>query len=549
MKKVLKVLIIAAVVLLIGNVAFLGVLLYRNTHFFVEKSAYSLKAQELDLREKEITVDHYLAVREQLPDCVIHWNVPFQGGTVDSDSESLAIADLDWQDIDVINSFLPSLKTVDASNCNNYEMLEALKEQLPDLDVRYTVSLGTTQAEPDAAQLTLTEGSYVFDTLLENLKHLPQVQQIQLPKTAMTLDQLHTLQETYPEVEFAASVEILGNEYDMESTELNLSGITEAQIPEVREKLGMLPNLEYIELMADDGSCGLPKEAVKELISTTNASVHFSFDFYGVTISSDDEEVILKNKKIGDEGEEEIRLALDLMTNCRRFVLDNCKVSNDVMAQIREDYRDRTKVVWRVYFGVGSTLTDAEVIRAVYDLVDDNCGNLKYCEDVRFMDIGHDEYLDAVPFIAYMPNLEVVIVSGSPIKDLSPFTVCKKLRVLELSDCGYIQDLTPLAECESLEMLNICYTKVKDLSGLENLKLTHLIAKQRYKILIPKEEQERFIEQHPDCLVQFSKDDQPYGIGWRYIEKNKPMEWYAEIREIFRYTSDPPNHVGWYLKK
>ena len=82
-------------------------------------------------------------------------------------------------------------------------------------------------------------------------------------------------------------------------------------------------------------------------------------------------------------------------------------------------------MVWRVWFGGGSTLTDAEVIRCTYDLVDDNCEDLIYCEDVRFMDIGHNEYLDGVPFVAGMPNLEYIIVSGAPIKDLTPLKTAR----------------------------------------------------------------------------------------------------------------------------
>ena len=69
-------------------------------------------------------------------------------------------------------------------------------------------------------------------------------------------------------------------------------------------------------------------------------------------------------------------------------------------------------------YGKGTIMTDAEVVRAVYDLVDDNCHNLIYCEDAKYMDIGHNENLFDISFIAHMPNLEAIILSGSSVKKL-----------------------------------------------------------------------------------------------------------------------------------
>ena len=51
---------------------------------------------------------------------------------------------------------------------------------------------------------------------------------------------------------------------------------------------------------------------------------HYAFDFFGETLSTDMEEVVLKNKSIGDSGEGEVRSALDLLSNCKRFVLVYC---------------------------------------------------------------------------------------------------------------------------------------------------------------------------------------------------------------------------------
>lgn len=541
------VVILLIVVLIFGGI--LGFLYYRNTHVFVEKTPYPIRATELDLREKDISFAHFDELHSLLPDCKVTWNVPFQNGLVSSDSQSISISSLTQKDIDLLKVYFPNLKTVDASACTDYSILEALKLQMPEIDVKYTVSLGSKSFAPDTRELTLESGDYDYNTLAENLLHLPMVSSILLKKPDLTPEQINALKEAYPEIAIEWTVEILGQEYDAETTELNLSALTSDQVAQVSGKLTALTGLTSVELMDSEGKSALSKEDVKALMTAAPQAVfNYTFEFYGETLSTATEEVRIANKRIGDEGESEVRLALDLMGNCKRFVLENCSISYDILKQIRDDYRDRTKVVWRVPFGNGSTLTDVEVIRAVYDLVDDNSHNLIYCEDVRYMDIGHDEYLDYIEFAAGMPNLEVLIVSGSPIKDLAPLANCKKLRVLEASDCGYITDLTPLAQCESLEMLNICYTKVKDLSPLDELNITHLQARGRYSQLIPQEEQDRFMEVHPDCWAGFATSDQPYGVGWRYKDSEHTLDWYEEIKVAFRYPN-APNHTGWYVSK
>ena len=227
---------------------------------------------------------------------------------------------------------------------------------------------------------------------------------------------------------------------------------------------------------------------------------------------------------------------LDILDGCDRFILEYCSISNEVLAQLREDYRDKTKVVWRVVFGKGSCLTDSEVIRTTYNLTAKNCQDLIYCEDARYMDLGHNEDLTTVDFVAGMPNLEMIIVSGAPIKDLTPFENCKKLRILEIAFCHYITDISPLAGCESLKFLNVSYTKVKDLMPLDGLPLERFVC---LSPKVPPAEQETFMAIHEDCWTRFL-GTQPYGKGWRYDDNGRTYsEIYKKIREIFGYDDMP----------
>ncbi|MGN0976744.1 MAG: hypothetical protein ACI4PH_01710 [Faecousia sp.] len=552
MKKVLCVLLVILLIFALAAAGGYAYAWYRSNHIFVEDAVYPIDAQSLDLRGQEISFDHYNEVRSLLPDCEILWDVPFQGGKYANDTESLTVSGFSDEDMEILLTYFPRLKRLDASGCREYDRLIAFQEQRPQCQVIYQVDLGGKAFALDTTELTLENGDYDYDTLMENLSYLPQVTTITLRMPEISLDQVEQLKEAYENIAFSCTVELLGQEYDTQTTALDLSALTSDRVAETAEKLAMLPNLETVELMDADGQSALTKEDVKLLTAAApEAAFHYTFDFYGVTISTDDEEVVLTGQKIGDEGEAEIRAALDLLTNCKRFVLDNCQVSNEVMAQIREDYRDRTKVVWRVYFGKGSSLTDAQLIRVVGDLVDSNCSDLIYCEDVVCIDLGHNEWLTDTSFIAGMVNLEYCIISGAPIKDLTPFANCKKLKFLEIAFCEYLTDATPLAQCESLEMLNISNTHITDLTPLDDLPLTHLCAKVNPVGVsrVPKEEQDRFVAQHPDCWATFT-GEQPYGPGWRYDEDGiTPLPYYQQIRDWLLYDIYPrtPNHTGWYF--
>ena len=548
-KKVVTVLAVIALVLALVVAGAVGFLWYRNTHVFVEGKAYSNRVDSLDLRQESISIEHYDQLKALLPDCEILWNVPFQNGTVSSDCGELTIDTISDGDIELMAAYFPNLKKVDASRCGDYAMLEKLQAQLPELDVIYTVSLGGKSFAPDSTELSLAPEDFDLDTLAANLPYLPQVNAVEFLRTDLTLEQVEQLRTDFPGITFAFTVELLGQEYGEDTTELDLSAMTSEQVEEVSQKLPMLPALEKITLTDGEGNSQLPKEDVKTLQqSVPNAVIDYSFDFFGTVLSTAEEEVHIKNVKIGDEGESEVRAALDLLPNCKRFVLENCQISNEVMAKIRDDYRDRTKVVWRVSFGKGSSLTDAQILRAVYDLVDTNCANLTYLEDVRFMDIGHNEFLKESSFISGMKSLEYVIISGSMISDLKPFANCKNLKVLEAAFCEYIYSAEGLESCENLERLNISYTHITDLSPLDNLNLVNLCAMYEGKSRVPVEEQERFKALKPDCKMTFV-GSQPYGSAWRYDDNNDPLEWYTTIRKVFRYDIFPatPNHVGWYL--
>ena len=429
----------------------------------------------------------------------------------------------------------PALRRVDLSGSTCYETILNYIEKHPQVDVTYTVNFGDCSVSNGETEATLAGGSFEAGLLLENLKYLPRLQKLTLQDAALTGDEMTALQAAYPELILEYTVDVLGNVCGPETTELDLSAMTSAQVEEAAGKLSMLTGLQSVTL-----NNGLSFDDVKMLQDACPETVfRYSFTLFGKAVSTADREIVFKGQTIGNEGEAELRKALPILRDCERFVLDNCGLDNEVLAQLREDFRDTTKVIWRVFFGVNgkySTLTDDDTIRAVYNVTDDTCGPMKYLEDVKYMDIGHNDKLSDLSFIGYMPKLEVLIASECGVKSLEGFDNCKNLTWLELAYCYSLENIDALAGCDGLKYLNISYSKVKSFEPLDGLKL------ERFVYLKPKastEEQNTFISIHPksECITVFYGYSMPYSYGWRYNDNGKTMFWYYKdvIREVFEY--------------
>ena len=553
-----KVLITAIVIVSLILAAIMGFLWYQSTHFFVEDAAYPKNAKELDLRGEGISEHHYLTVQSRLPDCEILWDVSFQGDLYSSDIAEMTVTSLSDEDVRILKSYFPNLKQIHAESCREYDLLGTLAEQMPDCKVSYLVDLGGTQVSPDAKEITLEQGGYDFNVMMNNLFYLPELKNIYFPNTDLTTQQTEELAQAYPDIAVSQTVEILGKEYDAQTTVLDLSTLAVSDVDEVAAKLGTLPHLSEVQLA---NHLAL-KDVQKLKLAVPDVKFQYSFDFYGVAVSTQDKEVILKRMDVKAMPEggiaDELRAMLDVMSDCDRVVVEGLsqydkvwqKISSAELAKIREEYRDKTKLVWRVYFGEnGSSLTDAQVLRAVYGLTDDNSHDLIYCENVRYLDLGHNEFLDYAEFLSGMKDLEVAILSGAPLKSLDPIAACKNLKFLEIANCLYLPDINALKECTQLEMLNISFTKFEDISALNDLNLTHLTTVKNALVTRdgPVDALQAFIDGHPDCWV-VHEGEQPYGEGWRYNEEGKHLPWYEKMVSAFHYPN-PYNNIGWYLEE
>lgn len=448
----------------------------------------------------------------------------------------------------------PNLKKADLTGSTCYEAMAAYAAAHPDVEVIYSVSVGSASISTADSAVTLNDGSYEYEKLVDNLQYLPGLKKLTLKATRLNIVQMDALRGAYPDMDIACTIRLNGVELGPDTTELNLSSMTSEQVDIYAARLSLLPNLKRVELMTTDGKCNLTAGDVKKLEDAVPGVIFnfvYEFEFFGQILSTGAERVEFVDVQMGDAAEQEIRDALDKLVNCTYFKLDNCGLSNEVMAKIRDDY-PHIKIVWRVFQHNKnrSWLTDTEVVRAVYGIDDTNSDFLKYCTDAKYIDLGHNTNMIDISFCAYMPNLEIAILSGSPIKDLSPLSNCKKLEFLEIAWCGHITDVSPLAACDSLKFLNIGHTSIKNVDTLTGLKLELLsFVNSGNKVGMTEAQWKDIQAKMPGCTITYSplKDSNanPYGVGWRYSKSplvaTNFTDCYKRVREVFDYDQVDQN--------
>lgn len=414
---------------------------------------------------------------------------------------------------------------------------------------------------PDVSDITL-DGNAFTASLAENADLLPELTTVSFADNSVfTKSDVELLKSAFPSCEIHYRVAVSGTEFSPDSTALDISCFSSEDIPELVCELPKLEKLETVNLIPEGSVCDdgeMISQSKSGLITDSNYTpedvsklveacpdVFFSWQclLYGKVVSSENERLEYLNcSEIGDGGLDNFRRILPAMGRLNYLLLDNCGTSSESMAELRNEFPD-IKVVWRVWFGhygqcgdgVWATyncLTDTEKIWATGNCRDETTADLKYCTDVRYLDMGHN-VMTNIDFIAYMPKLEVCVLSITYIEDLSPFANCPELEFLELFRT-YASDLSPLANCTKLEHLYVYdehragITDITPIMGLDNLKRFYCTMAEGTE-----EQTEEFIRLHPDCETDFSWVFIGY-THWRTVN-GVYAERYALLREQIGY--------------
>ena len=453
-------------------------------YHMISGNFYPKDAAVLDLREEEIKPAHFDRIQEKMPDAEIRWNIPFQDGTLADDVTEITVASLTEADVERLD-YARYLKTVQAEGCTDYEVLELLRQRRPEVNVHYSVALSSgsyawdvemlmldTVAEedvhllqylPNLKTVALNGGDYdqkalealrgtvhnaglefgvviggqihldteetlqiqeLTDADLALLPYLSSMKTLQLQNPKAAPEKVLALQEQLPGVAVSWEVTLGDQTYDTKTTAVDLTMVEVTALAEVEQKMGYLPNLESVTF----GLCGVDEP------------------------------------KWG---------------NCRSKLVAS-PIENEALAAYRDRVRDQYKVAWTLRLGPSIALrSDADNFMpnhfGVGQLPDSYAYNLRYCEDMVCLDVGHMTLTD-ISFVEYMPKLKYLILAWTEVQYIEPIRSCKNLVFLEL-DNSCIRDISPLVDCTALEDLNLgnTFVDVTPILGMTWLKNVYFI--------------------------------------------------------------------------
>lgn len=476
------ILLIILIVLVIIAAAVLGGLIwFLNTHFFVGSRAYSNDTAHLDLRSESLSVQEYEQIRQKLPDAEILWCVPFQGESYPNDTVSLSVRELTAGDVALLAHF-PDLQQLSAMECRDYDLLMQIRDQYPQVALRYSVELDGKVYGQDTAAVTCTTLS---DEEITLLRYLPELKSVDASGCA-DHTRIAALNQAIPGLDISYRLELLGQVF----TESDVSA--SFQNPDIHllaERLSALTHLEAVHLVEPSASSG-------ELLALTELYPNITFTWektlLGKTFNSADTECDFTGSTLAEvvppawgnplDAAETARVIADVkeamawFPNAEKVILPPCAFDNETMSAFREEMRPEYKVVWTVFITKKPIRTDSTVIHSSalkVCFIDEMCYDLRYCEDAVVVDIGHS-YVKYIDWLEGMPNLKYLILAHNWIKDLTPISSCKKLVYLELFWNEHIKDYTPLLGCTALEDLNISGTyaslePIRQMTWLKNL--------------------------------------------------------------------------------
>lgn len=482
------------------------------THVWVAGTFYSRNADVLDLRFADVTTADYDKLRKKAPNSEILWRIPFQGKTYDQDTDVLYVTSLTDEDVATLDYFT-RLKTVEAQECTDYPQLAALTARRPEVTVEYAVTIDGREYPQDTAVVSI---SGITEEEINLLTYLPELTAV----TAVgcrTPEQMTQLRDFCQEKGLSFALRFGTKTYPDTVEELDVTGVTDGEL----ELLQLLPELKTLHLKNPEAD----PETVAQLRSTyPKADISWEVEIAGVSFPDDTKEVDLSAALESSAAQttagtaagtqtaagaqtttktqtttgtaagtqstketqstapavtlnlEDLEKKMSYLSDAKQVFLGKCGLDNEELAALRERVRDSYKLVWTVQLGKKLTArtddtTFMPVREHVYYFLDEDAYNLRYCEDMLCVDVGHMG-LTNIDFVKGMPHLQILILAhNGQLQDISPISSCKELIFLEL-DWSAVKDFTPLVGCTSLEDLNIglTYPSVEPLMQMTWLK-------------------------------------------------------------------------------
>jgi hypothetical protein len=352
---------------------------------------------------------------------------------------------------------------------------------------------------------------------IEALSYFPELKRISA-EDCPDYVQLHNLRMARQDLSLRYRIPACGEAYSYDTAHLVLPGADVAALAEVLPYFTGLKSLELTAPLA-------PAQQVLELAETVpQVDVSWNLMLGGIPVDRTTETLDLTGIPMTVE---EMDAVLPYLSSLTYVDMTDCGISNEEMDALDSRY-ENVKIVWTVTLGKGYRIrTDATHFMPVLDNyypTGNELDNLRYCHDIIAIDVGHRKVTNC-EFAAYMPHLQYLLLADTAVRDLTPLTGLKELKYLELFQ-NNINDFSPLVTLTALEDLNLHYTHgdpkiIAQITWLKNLWWNNIPGRK-----LTAEDIAMLQEAMPECNINYIAGSSTGG-GWRELPN-----YYAQ-RDIF----------------
>lgn len=352
---------------------------------------------------------------------------------------------------------------------------------------------------------------------IEALSYFPELKRISA-EDCPDYVQLHNLRMERQDLSLRYRIPACGEAYSYDTAHLVLPGADVAALAEVLPYFTGLKSLELTAPLA-------PAQQVLELAETVpQVDVSWNLMLGGIPVDRTTETLDLTGIPMTVE---EMDAVLPYLSSLTYVDMTDCGISNEEMDALDSRY-ENVKIVWTVTLGKGYRIrTDATHFMPVLDNyypTGNELDNLRYCHDIIAIDVGHRKITNC-EFAAYMPHLQYLLLADTAVRDLTPLTGLKELKYLELFQ-NNINDFSPLVTLTALEDLNLHYTHgdpkiIAQITWLKNLWWNNIPGRK-----LTAEDIAMLQEAMPECNINYIAGSSTGG-GWRELPN-----YYAQ-RDIF----------------
>lgn len=456
--------------------------------------------------------------------CVYFLFVPVGGRLLSRDLTSVDLSGTAIDDVAPFTRFT-GLKSLILEDCGiTAADFDTLSSSMPDCDITWSVPLSFGSFSSKSKELNFRSAAQSDFSML---KYFTEVTRIDA-SGCTCYESLLEYSAAHPECTVLWTVDIRGQSYQNDITEISLPGADSSELDALR----FLPALKAADLSGSTEH--------RKLLELSEAMPGCKFiwtvELAGGVYSSEQSEIDISGVKIGDF--ESLKASLRYMPSLSKLVMCDCGLSNEQMESLIAEF-PHIKFVWRVYFGVWSLRTDATVFSTLnydppaYRLVDSEAQVLKYCTDLQMLDLGHNSITSVEPF-ANLTELRVLILADNRISDISPLKNLKNLRYLEMF-INRISDISVLENMPELLDVNFCWNYINDPSVL--LKLPKLERVWMCGWQLSGAQKKKLMSDLPDCEFDLYSTYGSTNGTWRLHER------FYKIKSAFKNYSGSSSYI------